>query len=429
MVITWTFVLLLLLVVSPGLVFLRFYFRRDFHRRYGSSTPILKLFGIALIPGSINLVLYINLVGFFGFTFNYQTLVDEYKNLIDPKQRFEDSTESNDTSDTESDSSIYVENLVDSVERAQESTTNLANNSEDHSSDDLQQTNHSEKKKRPWTDTVQFVLLQMVFLVHLNAFFWASLAIEIVEGTNLDKKSTIFRSTNLWHNLFTGIALPYSRMNKMNNIPSGESTIAQADIMVSDQNVLTIYSGYIYDYEVSDTDISQLQTVILAGARRSNLRYDNVEVASKALANKRQVFKPIIGKLLVIEWDRVVNINLLYLDVPIHDQYPVEKRHSYFTYFWLTQLIRLAFIMIAVAVGYFRPDVIPEFSSGELPVIVIILWGAGILQLTESASFLKWIPGIKDSKPYVFRKPGEIFKRIAYALVILVIAWGVNHWF
>lgn len=251
--------LVFLNVFLSGLIFLRFYFIGEFSKQFNTRVPIIRLAFYALIPGLIVFSLGIVIYSACWPKFELSQALEIYVDLLNPKGRF----------------SSQTKHFLD---------YNL-------------------------TAFVCYNLTSYAF-----AMFAGFLLHFLVQKTNLDKKSKLFRFKNTWYYVFSGEILKFKKfLNadpnlQLNSIEKKQhSRVTYADVLCEENGKSKLYTGYVVDYELDQENMHQLDRIYLLDAHR----FDKNPSPSRIQGSF--IRKDIHGHLFVIDYKNVINLNLTYV--------------------------------------------------------------------------------------------------------------------
>ena len=213
MQITVGFIIVLVFIVFPGLIFRRLYFFGEFSKQFQSGFNLVKLLSVSSIPGIINLILIFLFYDAFVSQVDLGAIIDKIKDLNNPDFRFQ-------------------------------------------KSDDL-----------PLKDLINIKIAPFVGFLYVAVTIIGISTGRLIRGIGLDTKFKILKYNNYWFYLFSGQSSNFKKMkylakNKMTHV------FTSADILVDAENGAQLYSGIIVDYELSPTDCGTLSKVMLREAKR-----------------------------------------------------------------------------------------------------------------------------------------------------------------
>lgn len=203
------------------------------------------------------------------------------------------------------------------------------------------------ENKLPDIDFINFGnALFYLFLSMLLGGVFGFFIRNVIRITKLDVHTSTFKYANIWHYYFRGDIVKAKDFKKSLN-KSGKWVSTRADILLDfekdKKNVL--YSGIISQYDLSHKS-DTLQRIYLTEARRYN--------------SQEKRFKVIPGDILILDGNRIVNINLSY-DYLARDNGKKTK--------FLTALGSILMLLLVLA-----PVVaIPYFLSGKIGLFLIVL--------------------------------------------------------
>ncbi len=211
------FIVVLVLILFPGLIFRRLYFYGEFSKEFKSSYNLISLLAISTIPGIINLicvfVFYDNLFS----AIDIGEIIDKFKDINDPSFKLQ---ESNDTP---------IKNLIGS-------------------------------KVAPF-----------IGFLYISSILFGSILGRFIRITNLDKKFKLLRFKNYWFYLFNGQPIGFKKIRDLKK-RNKKHLFTKADILIESENENLLYSGIVVDYELYDNSCKQLSKIMLQNAERYSLK-------------------------------------------------------------------------------------------------------------------------------------------------------------
>ncbi len=217
------FIVVLLLIIFPGLIYRRFYFYGEFSKEFKSNINLVTLISISVIPGLINLiVVYFLYNSFFDYNISLSHLTDVYKNISSQDYRFENSN-------------ISVKDFIESS------------------------------------------IFSFMCFVYLSSFLSGITFGRLVRISNLDTKFKLLRFKNYWFYLFNGQHTNFTKMKHL-KVENGEHLFTKADVLINSNDKTLLYSGIIVDYELLENDSNSLKNIILQNAKRYSSKDEKVKV-------------------------------------------------------------------------------------------------------------------------------------------------------
>lgn len=214
-----SFVVVLVLVLFPGLLFRRLYYYGEFSKQFMCGLNLISLIAISIIPGIIIsfsvLVFYDQFISSIDLGF----IFDSFKDLNNPLHKY---------SSTEG-------------------------------------TPIKELLKNDATPFIAFIYTTSVLLGLLSGRF--------VRISRLDTRIKLLRFKNYWFYLFKGQQTLFKKM-KHDKQKNRKHLFTKADILIDSNNKTLLYSGIIRDYELEEKNCRALSKVILQNAKRYSFKND-----------------------------------------------------------------------------------------------------------------------------------------------------------
>lgn len=211
------FLVVLILILFPGLIYRRLYFYGEFSKEFHAGHNLVGLLAISTVPGMIMLVISFISYCFIFQEINIAEIIDRYKDINNPQFRL--------------------------------------SNSQDISFNEL-----IEKK------VTTFVVFQYVISSMLGV-----ISGRLIRITRLDTKFKLLRFKNYWFYIFNG---QYDGFKKLKHLKpkNRKHLFTKADILIDSSGRTLLYSGIIVDYELSEKDNCSLSKVYLQNAERYTIR-------------------------------------------------------------------------------------------------------------------------------------------------------------
>lgn len=370
MSITAGLLLVFLNIFLPGLIFLRSYFKGEFSKQFNTRVPILRLAFYSLIPGIVFFLLSVSVYPFFDTNFKLSEGLEVYRNLLS----------------TDGDLSVGSKKFLN---------------------------NH--------------IWIYLIFLccAYFSAGFFGVLLHYIVRKANLDKKYKILRFKNYWYYIFSGEVAKFSKFDKaitsinIENIDNqSDVLITYADILVDECGKSKLYTGYILDYELDQENINTLDKIYLLDAHK----YNSIKAENKRFKFQPGfIKKPIPGHLFVIDYKKVLNLNLTY--VPSLNW--ILKKHEIKFRLWsrfdnVFQILFLVALALNISTIWFQwpinVSILDDYSNFQ-KIILTFLFNSSIslffsiFDFMNNKSFIENMRGLKKHLQNEMSKP-ENFKLI-----------------
>lgn len=207
------FIIVLILVVFPGLLFRRLFFYGEFSKQYNSGLNIISLIAISSIPGVINLSLIFGLYDYFISPISIGEIIDRFKEIVNPDIR---PTNCN---------SITLNELVKTC------------------------------------------VAPFVCFLYISVFIMGVLSGRLIRFTKLDARFKLLRFKNYWFYLFKGYHSGFKKLKHLKQ-KNSKYLFTKADILIDSYNKTILYSGIIVDYELQANDSKLLSMIVLEKAER-----------------------------------------------------------------------------------------------------------------------------------------------------------------
>lgn len=261
---TTAFLFLFIVIVIPGLIFLRIFFYGEFSKQFTTKENIPRLLLLSTIPGLLISASYLPIYNWFA------------------------------KRDAELDSILIL------FEKLSGSQVN----------EDKQSLIYFKN----YGGFINYCFWEYVMAATL-AFLLSRV---IVRGAKLDRKWKTLRFKNQWYYVFSGEVFEIKKFEKASRVllrdhsKTKEILLARADILIKGAEGSELYSGYVADYDLNPGDISKLDNLYLIDAvRYKTVALENGEANVK---NPERVEKKLIpGELFVLNMATMININVSYV--------------------------------------------------------------------------------------------------------------------
>lgn len=252
--------LVFLTIFAPGLIFLRSYFIGEFSKQFNTKVPIIRLAFYSLIPGLFIFLFSIFTYGIIDSTFLISESLKIYLDLMFAKNSLSTKT------------SFFLDNNL-----------------------------------------IYFVFF--VTSMYLSSFVLGVSFHYVIRKLNWDKKFKILRFKNYWYYLLSGEIVKFPKFDRalidieINDIDKDtDVSMAYADILTDECGKTKMYTGYVLDYELDQENSNQLDKIYLLDAHKYNY------VQHKKFRFQKDFKKQAIpGHLFIIDYKKVLNINLTYI--------------------------------------------------------------------------------------------------------------------
>lgn len=208
------FLVVLIFVLFPGLLFRRFYYLGPFSREFSTGKGVGGVIAISIIPGLVIAFLSMILYGFFFTELNLDLVIDGFKEINDPQFKRSSS----------------------------DGTT-------------------------PFNDLIFTKIFPFLTFEYVSSFLLGLMGGRLVRITRLDTRSALLRFKDCWFYLFSG-ELYGKQRTEASSTPKGKHLFTKVEILSEFNDQTYLYSGFVVDYELSEHDIGNLSKVILRNAKR-----------------------------------------------------------------------------------------------------------------------------------------------------------------
>ncbi|RYM34217.1 hypothetical protein ERX46_09690 [Brumimicrobium glaciale] len=217
------FVVVIILILFPGLIFRRFYYYGEFSKQFNSGLNLVRLIASAIIPGIIVLSSFYWFYDTFFSKIDIDGIINKLKDINNPEHR------------QNKNSGVSINNLI--------------------------------KQE----------VFPFIGFLYLSSLFLGTLTGRLVRITRIDIKFKILRFKNHWFYLFNGHHAKFKKMKHLER-KNKKHLFTKADILIDSNSKTLLYSGIIVDYELNENDCTVLNKVILQNADRYSIR-DNTKIA------------------------------------------------------------------------------------------------------------------------------------------------------
>lgn len=357
MSITAGLLLVFLNIFLPGLIFLRSYFKGEFSKQFNTSIPIIRLGFYSLIPGIAIFLLSVSVFLFINPEFKLSGGLEIYQNLLSVDEELS-------------------------------------------------------KESKSFIDKRLWVYILFLCCTFLSAGVFGVFAHYLIRKFNLDKKYKILRFKNYWYYIFSGEITNFSKFSKaitsikVENIENySDVLITYADILVDECGKSKLYTGYILDYELDQKNINALDKIYLLDTHKYNY------VKQDILKSKFQptfIKKSVPGHIFVIDYKKVLNLNLTY--VPSLDWSLKRHNSQHSIWFKIDKILQFSFIIIlalgvsAIWFGWpFDFEWLHSFSTFKLILISFFInYSLGLLFSTiEFINSFVFLKSMRKSKKHI----------------------------
>lgn len=241
--------------------------------------------------------------------------------------------------------------------------------------------------------------IYLILIIYCFSIFSGFVSYKIIRLTNIDSYIPAFRYKNYWHYLI--------RSKKINGKKNSNNKYlyTNADVLIECKDKTELYSGYVQNYFI-DPITNKLNCIILKDAYKfiSILKTENKDIES-SITNEENVYerhkiysdkivykKYIPGDILTLFDDRIININLTYVEQVLNLK---EKRR--------TLINSIYYILLTVIV--FTPWIIQNdliFTLKRKIIIILIAYYSLISIRNYSLELLNLIDKPIGFKNFIF---------------------------
>lgn len=174
-------------------------------------------------------------------------------------------------------------------------------------------------EKKDITDytNIIYLILLLYFISGVLGFF----SYKVIRTTNFDSSIPLFKFKNYWHYIIKS-----KRINGNKN-SKNKYLYTNADVLIEANGKTELYSGYVHNY-FTDPITNKLDCIVLKNAYKyvsvENDKKQDIELSIKnkentferhKIYNSKTIYKKYIpGDVLTLFNDRIVNINLTYVE-------------------------------------------------------------------------------------------------------------------
>lgn len=279
----------------------------------------------------------------------------------------------------------------------------------------------SENKLPEKTDVDKYFYknyIYLILIIYCISIFTGFVSYKLVRLTNIDSYIPALRYKNYWHYLI--------RSKKLNGKKNSNNKYlyTNADILIECKEKTELYSGYVQNYFI-DPLTNKLNCIILKDAYKfisilnaknqdieaSIEKNENVYERHKIYSDKVVYKKYIPGDILTLFDDRIININLTYVEQVLNLKERKKAFINSFYYIFLTVII-------------FAPWLI-EYDLLQTVKRKVIIGLIGYITLISVRNYLLELLKIND-KPIGFKN--FIFGIILYNIPLLWFFKILNVW-
>jgi hypothetical protein len=211
------FLVVLILVLFPGLIFRRLYFYGEFSKEFKAGYNLISLLAISTIPGLIILIVTFLTYDSLFIKIDLGVIIDIFKDINNPSFRLTNSNQ------------LPINELINS-------------------------------KAAPF-----------ISYLYLTSTILGSLSGRLIRIARLDIKFKQLRFKNYWFYILNGQHLDQKKFKYLKE-ENKKHLFTKADILIDLNSKTHLYSGIVVDYELDDNDCNSLSKIMLQQAKRYNLK-------------------------------------------------------------------------------------------------------------------------------------------------------------
>lgn len=279
--------------------------------------------------------------------------------------------------------------------------------------------------KLPEKDEFYINYIYLILMVYFISSFFGYISYKLVRLTSIDCYIPVFRFKNYWHYLIKSKKINGKKNSK------NKYLYTNADVLIDGKEKPELYSGYVQNYFI-DSLTNKLSCIILKDAYKfisipnnhnsdietSINNNENIYERHKIYSEKTIYKKYIPGDILTLFDDRIININLTYVEQVIDQKQRKQDLINYTYYFLLTIITFTPWLIQHELIFTFKRKIIIGLV-GFWILNNIRNYLLGILRLTENRlNFKDFILSIIFyCIPLLW-----FFKILSYKITILIIA-------
>ncbi len=214
------FLVVLILIIFPGLIYRRFYFYGEFSKEFKSRYNLAGILAVSIIPGLINLIAVFYFYDSFFEEIDIGEVIDKFKDINSNNFRFKKSSD------------------------------------------------------QPIKDLFNSQAVPFLSLLYLTTFILGVISGRFVRKTKLDTKIKFLRFKNYWFYLLNGEHTNFKKMKSLKQ-KNKKFVLTVADILIDTNSNLQQYSGVVVDYELQEDKCDTLSKIILSEATLINRDNEN----------------------------------------------------------------------------------------------------------------------------------------------------------
>ncbi len=306
------FLVVLVLVLLPGLIYRRLYFYGHFSKEFNAGHGLVSLLSISTIPGLIILLLSFIVYNNIFLSIDLAEIIDKFKDINNPDYRFS---------------------------HKEVSTFN----------------------KLLFSKFSPFIAFEYIISLGLGLFFG-----RLVRFSKLDIYIKFLRFKNYWFYVFNGEYCGFKKISNF-NLKNKKHLFTKADILIDSNNDTLLYSGIVVDYIINDNDSTVLSKIFLQNAERYKIvegKRTSIEIPGTILVldcsmmkniNLTYIYEDAKG-ILSSKWPSNVDVFLTFIytiSIPFFifkiSGIKYEAYNSYFEFNFIKKLIVYLFFIQSLA--------------------------------------------------------------------------------
>lgn len=302
MSITLDFILLFVFFIIPGLIFKRFYFYGEFSKQFTTKDTVYQSIFYGIIPGiAIQFLGMFIYISFFETQFTNHDVLEVLKDFLTLKEE------------------------------------------------------HKSEKTPTFLNSGIQTFLVFESFVFVLALILGLLSSRLVRLCKLDIRFKPFRYRNTWYYIFSGEINSFKKFKKTRkHVDPFETEDGSfkyyppyVDVLINSGNGLTLYSGYLIDYDLNYEKPGELEKIYLLHANRYRVKESETVNDPKINGSKTKVSIP--GDTFILNCKGLVNVNIKYIAVERDKSIKSKKLETLvnigllfnflvFIYFWSIKL-------------------------------------------------------------------------------------------
>jgi len=164
-------------------------------------------------------------------------------------------------------------------------------------------------------------IIYLILLLYFTSGVFGFFSYKIVRAANFDSSIPLFKFKNYWHYIIKSKKINGNKNSK------NKYLYTNADVLIEVNGKTELYSGYLHNY-FTDPATNKLECIVLKNAYKfisvdkdknqdielSIEQNENIFIRHKIYTNKTIYKKNIPGDVLTLSNDRIININMTYVE-------------------------------------------------------------------------------------------------------------------